>query len=178
MTFTIEEDYSGFDWDTTDGDGRPEPLPKGAYPVRIEKAEIRTFEGREGPFRVIKVQMRVLEGHEHAGRVIFDDIFLGDHPTSRQRRAIIWRRLGLVQKGAGKVSVSEAALVGIECEVDVGIETFDRKQNGVKTGEKGTKNKVAFAGYRLTGKPASDGPEAGPGTAPPDAQLSEEDVPF
>ena len=89
----IEEDYSDFDWDSTEGD-QPQfpPVPEGWYPVKIAKAEVKTVQGREGTFQKLTLRMQVLEGNPYAGRLIFDDIILNSKEGSRRRRAIIWRR--------------------------------------------------------------------------------------
>jgi len=112
MSVVIEEDFSDFDWDTTEGD-QPQypPLPEGWYPVRVAKAELKTVEGREGPFQKLALQLEVLEGNAHAGRIIFDDVILNQKEGSKRRRAIIWRRLGLVEKGAQRASITEQDLV-------------------------------------------------------------------
>jgi hypothetical protein len=164
----IEEDYSDFDWDSTEGD-QPQfpPVPEGWYPVRIAKAEHRTVEGRDGTFEKLALRLQVLEGNPCAGRVIFDDVILNQKEGSRRRRAIIWRRLGLVQKGAQKAAISEEDLVGRECAVEVKVVDYPKRD-----GTKGTKNEVTFAGY----KPLGD-LEAGE-AAGPEERLSETSCPF
>ena len=73
----IEEDYSDFYWDSTEGD-QPQfpPVPEGWYPVKVAKAEVRTVDGREGSFQKLALRLQVLEGNPYAGRVIFDDVIL------------------------------------------------------------------------------------------------------
>ena len=140
----IEEDYSDFDWDSTEGD-QPQfpPVPEGWYPVKVAKAEVKTVDGREGKFQKLALRLQVLEGNPYAGRVIFDDVILNSKEGSRRRRAIIWRRLGLVQKGAQKAAISEEDLVGRECAVEVKVVDYPKRD-----GTKGTKNEVTFAGYK------------------------------
>ena len=72
-----------------------------------------------------------------------DDIILNAKEGSRRRRAIIWRRLGLVQKGAQKAAISEEDLVGRECAVEVKVVEYPKRD-----GTTGTKNEVTFAGYK------------------------------
>jgi hypothetical protein len=147
MTVVIEEDYSNFDWETTEGDqSQYPPLPEGWYPVRIAKAEVKTVEGKDGPFQKLVLQMEVLEGNPYAGRSIFDDVILTSKEGARRRRAIIWRRLGLVEKGAQRASLTEQDLVGRECAVEVKVEEYPRRD-----GTTGVKNVVTFAGYRPLG---------------------------
>ena len=144
MALIIEEDYSGFDWDATDGDqGDFPPVPEGWYPVKIVKADVKTVEGRQGTFQKLTLRMQILDGNEYAGRMIFDDIILNSKEGSRRRRALIWRRLGLVQKGAQKAAISEQDLVGRECAVEVKVVDYPKRD-----GTKGTKNEVTFAGYK------------------------------
>jgi len=170
----IEEDYSDFDWDSTE-DGAPQypPLPEGWHPVRIAKAELKTVDGREGPFQKIALKLEVLEGNPHAGRIVFDDVIMNSKEGSKRRRAIIWRRLGLVEKGAQKAAISEEDLVGRECQVEVEIEEYPKRD-----GTKGVKNTVKFAGYKPLGD--LEAGEAGrPGeAAAPAGKLSEQDCPF
>ena len=164
----IEEDYSEFDWDSTEGD-QPQfpPVPEGWYPVKIAKAEVKTVQGREGSFQKLTLRMQVLEGKPHAGRLIFDDIILNSKEGSRRRRAIIWRRLGLVQKGAQKAAISEEDLLDRECAVEVKVVDYPKRD-----GTKGTKNEVTFAGY----KPL-DELEAS-GTSGSEERLDESSCPF
>jgi len=168
MPVMIEEDYSDFDWDSTEGD-QPQfpPMPEGWYPVRIAKAEVKTVDGREGKFRKLALRLQVLEGNPHAGRIVFDDVILNAKEGSRRRRAIIWRRLGLVQKGAQKAAISEEDLVGRECAVELKVVDYPKRD-----GTKGTKNEVTFAGY----KPLGDLEEGGTGA--PGERLAESDCPF
>jgi len=168
MPVMIEEDYSDFDWDSTEGD-QPQfpPVPAGWYPVKIVKAEVKTVDGREGKFRKLALRLQVLEGNPYAGRVVFDDVILNAKEGSRRRRAIIWRRLGLVQKGAQKAAISEEDLVGRECAVELKVVDYPKRD-----GTKGTKNEVTFAGY----KPLGDLAEAG--TVAPGERLAESDCPF
>ena len=140
MPVIIEEDFGDFDWESTEG-GKYPPLPEGWYPVRISKATVKTVQGKEGPWDKLALTMEVLEG-DHKGRLIFDDVFLGDNPKSRRRRALIWRRLGLVQKGARKASITEEDLVGRECAVEVKIADYE------KNGKKVFTNKVTWPGYK------------------------------
>jgi len=174
MSVVIEEDFSDFDWDTTEGDSpQYPPLPEGWYPVRIAKAELKTVEGREGPFQKLALQLQVLDGNPHAGRIIFDDVILNNKEGSKKRRAIIWRRLGLVEKGAQRASISEQDLVGRECQVEVKVEDYPKRD-----GTQGTKNVVTFAGYKPlgdleAGEAGSTGKVAAPG-----GQLSEDQCPF
>ena len=155
MPVMIEEDYSDFDWDSTEGD-QPQfpPMPDGWYPVRIAKAEVKTVDGREGKFRKLALKLQILQGNPHAGRIVFDDVILNAKEGSRRRRAIIWRRLDLVQKGAQKAAISEEDLVGRECAVE--LKTVDYPK---RDGTKGTKNEVTFAGYKPLGDLEAD--EAG-----------------
>ncbi len=144
----IEEDYSDFDWDSTEGD-QPQfpPVPEGWYPVKIAKAEVKTVQGREGTFQKLTLRMQVLAGNSYAGRMIFDDIILNSKEGSRRRRAIIWRRLGLVQKGAQKAAISEEDLLDRECAVEVKVVDYPKRD-----GTTGTKNEVTFAGYKPLGE--------------------------
>ena len=170
MSVVIEEDFSDFDWDTTEGD-QPQypPLPEGWYPVRVAKAELKTVEGREGPFQKLALQLEVLEGNAHAGRIIFDDVILNQKEGSKRRRAIIWRRLGLVEKGAQRASITEQDLVGRECAVEVKVEEYPKRD-----GTKGVKNTVTFAGYKPLDE-LKGGEAAAPASG---GQLSEQDCPF
>ena len=181
MPVTIEEDYSDFDWDSTDDGQEFELLPDGWYPVRVVKVELKEVNGREGTFSKLAVRYQVLDGHEYAGRLVFDDILLGSKPTSRKRRAIIWRRLGLVQKGAQKAKVSGDDLTGIECAVQVKTKEFEWN------GKKRKKNEIEFSGFMTLAEYAAEqaGEQAGEPAAPKEpetgageGQLSEEDVPF
>lgn len=183
MSVTIEEDFSDFDWDSTEGDQKQfPPVPKGWYPVRIAKAEFKTVEGKEGKFNKFALQLQILEGNPYAGRIIFEDIILNDKEGSRRRRAIIWRRLGLVQKGAKRASISEDDLVGRECAVEVEIENYTRKD-----GKAGQKSKVTFSGYKLIEELGAEEANEEPGAKGTSheshaqgtgEQLGEEDVPF
>jgi hypothetical protein len=167
----IEEDYSDFDWDSTE-DGAPQypPLPAGWYPVRIAKAELKTVEGKAGPFQKLALKLAVLEGNPHAGRIVFDDVIMNSKEGSKRRRAIIWRRLGLVAKGAQRAAISEDDLVGRECAVEVKVVDYPKRD-----GTKGTKNEVTFAGYRALGDlEAGEAPQA----AGPGERLSETSCPF
>jgi len=159
MPVIIEEDFGDFDWESTEG-GKYPPLPEGWYPVRISKAAVKTVDGKQGPFDKLVLTMEVLEG-QHKGRLIFDDVILNDKPGSKKRRAIIWRRLGLVQKGARKAAISEEDLVGRECTVEVEVEEYPRKD-----GTQGTKNVVTFAGYKPVEEVGAE------------ATLTEEECPF
>jgi hypothetical protein len=185
MSVTIEEDFSDFDWDSTEGDqGQFPPVPEGQYPVRIAKAEYKTVEGKSGTFNKFALQLQILDGNPYAGRMFFDDIILNNKEGSRRRRAIIWRRLGLVQKGAQRASISEESLVGVECLVDVKVAEYTKRD-----GTKGTKNEVTFDGYKPLGdhEAASSGRPAGSAGQAPEASrsgddgqkpLSESDCPF
>ncbi len=141
MPVIIEEDFGDFDWDSTEG-GKFPPLPEGWYPVRISKVAVKTVDGKKGEFQKLTLTMQVLGG-EHKGRLIFDDVILNDKPGSKKRRAIIWRRLGLVQKGAQRAAISEEDLVGRQCAVEIKVEDYPRRD-----GTQGTKNVVTFAGYK------------------------------
>ena len=164
----IEEDYSEFDWDSTEGD-QPQfpPVPEGWYPVKIAKAEVRTVQGREGTFQKLTLRMQVLEGNPYAGRMIFDDIILNSKEGSRRRRAIIWRRLGLVQKGAQKAAISEEDLLDRECAVEVKVVDYPKRD-----GTKGTKNEITFAGYKPLGELEASG------TSGSEERLDESSCPF
>jgi hypothetical protein len=168
MPVMIEEDYSDFDWDSTEGD-QPQfpPMPDGWYPVKIVKAEVETVDGREGKFQKLALRLQVLEGNPYAGRVVFDDVILNAKPGSRRRRAIIWRRLGLVEKGAQKAAISEEDLVGRECAVELKIVDYPKRD-----GTKGTKNEVTFAGYKALGDLDADE------TGGAEGQLPEASCPF
>ena len=97
---------------------------------------------------------------------------------SKKRRAIVWRRLGLVEKGAKRASISEQDLVGKQCAVEVEVKEYQKRD-----GTKATKNEVTFAGYKplvdleslRAGVAASGGSGTDGGDAAP---LSEEDCPF
>jgi hypothetical protein len=164
----IEEDYSDFDWDSTEGN-QPQfpPMPEGWYPVKVAKAEVKTVDGREGQFQKLALRLQVLEGNHYAGRVVFDDVILNAKEGSRRRRAIIWRRLGLVQKGAQKAAISEEDLIGRECAVELKVVDYPKRD-----GTKGTKNEVTFAGY----KPLGDLEDAG--AVASGERLAEGDCPF
>jgi hypothetical protein len=144
MSVVIEEDYSDFDWDSTEGD-KPQytPLPPGWYPARVAKAELKTIEGREGTFNKLALQLEILDGDPHAGRIVFDDIILNNKEGSKKRRAIVWRRLGLVEKGATRASISEQDLVGKQCAIELKITEYTKRDN-----TKARKNEVTFAGYK------------------------------
>ena len=165
----IEEDYSDFDWDSTEGN-QPQfpPVPEGCYPVKVAKAEVRTVDGREGRFQKLALRLQVLGGNPYAGRVIFDDVILNSKEGSRRRRAIIWRRLGLVQKGAQKAAISEEDLVGRECAVEVKVVDYPKKD-----GTTGTKNEVTFAGYKPLDEYQAEGAGEGAGK-----KLDESSCPF
>jgi hypothetical protein len=173
MSFTIEEDYSDFDWNTTDeGQQQYDPLPEGWYPVRVTKAEVKTYDGREGPLPTLVLSMKVRDGHEHAGRMVFDRLYLNDKEGNKKRRALVWRRMGVVRKGAAKAAVSEGDLIDRECGVYVTVESYDRKD-----GTKGLKNEVKWDGYKPIGELGAE--DAGAGTAEePGETLDESGCPF
>jgi hypothetical protein len=141
MSVKIEEDFEGFDWDSTDDKPRFEPVPPGWYPVSIEKAEVKTVTTGEGDFQKLALTLQVTEG-EHKGRRIFDDLLLNNKEGNRKRRALVWHRLGLVKKGEKHATISENDLVGRQCRVEVGIREYTRKD-----GTPGRANKVSFNGY-------------------------------
>lgn len=142
MPLVIQEDFSDFEWDSIVDDHQLPPIPEGWYPVRIVTAEVRAVEGKGSTFRELEMAMRVLDGNAHAGRVILDEIIFNSAESSRRRRAIIWRKLGLVREGMKTVCITAEDLLGREIVVEVRTVSYPRRD-----GTTGFKSQVTFAGY-------------------------------
>ena len=86
--------------------------------------------------------MRVLDGNPHAGHVILDEIIFNSAESSRRRRVIIWRKLGLIREGMRKVRITAEDLLGREIVVEVRTVGYPKRD-----GTTGFKSQVTFAGY-------------------------------
>ena len=142
MPLVIQEDFSDFDWDSIVEDHQLPPIPEGWYPVHIVTAEVRTVEGKGSTFRKLGMAMRVLDGNPHAGRVILDEIIFNSAESSRKRRAIIWRKLGLIREGMRRVRITAGDFLGREIVVEVRTVGYPKRD-----GTTGFKSQLTFAGY-------------------------------